>query len=137
MLRRNLGAGFLALAAIVLLGNTLLAAPPKDKDKDKEKSETSVAAHWDWTMFDDKDKVIEKGSFNVRGFALMKDGRRIGTYSEVSDTEVKVEVEEGKLKGKMTLTKAKASDVNWEGVIDSDKKGQSYKVTFSFVKAIK
>ncbi len=126
-----------ALAFVIVVLATSSASAQRGKDKDKGDTKTPPqAAHWDWTIYDEKGKEVEKGSFNVRGYALMKNGKRIGVYEDVSETEVKVEVEEGRLKGKLKLTKTKATDVNWEGTLDREN-GSSYKVTFSFVKEIK
>jgi hypothetical protein len=85
-------------------------------------------------VYDENGKEIDQGSFTVRGYVIFKDGKRIGTYDDVSATQVKVEITQGRLKGKLDLYKEKESAVNWKGELDSDNKGGKYKIAVVFEK---
>jgi hypothetical protein len=125
MVRCAIGSVLVAFA-IIALGSGSAAG------RDKERIIEAVAK-WDWTVFDEKDRAVETGTFVVRGFEIMKNGKRIGTADVVSETQVKVSITEGLLKGKLDLYKDKASAVNWKGELKSDN-GQTYKIIVVFVK---
>src|SRR5438477_6152801 len=112
MLRWAIGSLLLAFAIVTLVIGPATAG---QRGGHGNGNNVNVVAKWDWSVFDERDKEIERGSFTVRGYVLFKDGRRIGAYDDVSDTQVKVNVTDGRLKGTLDLYKDKASAVNWKG----------------------
>jgi hypothetical protein len=125
MVRCVIGSVVVAFAIIALVNASAMA-----RDKDKV---IQAAAQWDWTVFDEKDRAVETGTFTARGYEILKNGKRIGSFDVVSETQVKVTITEGLLRGNLDLNKDKASAVNWKGEFKSDN-GQAYKITVVFVK---
>jgi hypothetical protein len=90
---------------------------------------------WDYDVMDQDDKRVEKGTFFARGLALFnKQNRRIGTYEiDPTDTEVKVTMLEGKLKGKLDLRRESPTSLTFKGELERGS-GLKYKVTVVFEK---
>jgi hypothetical protein len=133
-MRRSLGGRvvlILSLFALVVgLTPTAKAKPPV-----KPSTNDTVIHNWAWTINDEKDKFIEKGNWTVKGFVIFNGAnKRTGTYEMVSETHVKLDMTDGRLKGfKIDLYKEKESTVNWKGEVDTGK-NRIYKILVSFKK---
>ena len=105
-----------------------------DKKVDTPKPENAPPVKWDYDVVDQDDKPVEKGSFVARGFAIYNGfGRRVGTYEDVSPTEVSMTMTEGKLKGKVDLRRETPTTLTWKGELERGS-GLTYKITVVFEK---
>jgi hypothetical protein len=122
MSRSAIGGVLLVLVSIALVGGSATA------------QKAPTGAKWDYTIFDEKDKVVEKGVFFARGQVLFnRNNVRIGTYEDVSPTHIKLLVTDGKLKGKLDLKREDPKALTWKGELERVS-GRQLRVTFSFEK---
>lgn len=133
MHRSILGGMFMFLAVLALVGGSKTAVQGKDKGGKPGAATGNVVAKWDWMVFDENDNLLEKGNFTARGYTIYKNGKLIGSYDEISDTHFRVEVSEGRLKGKLDLFKEDKSGINWKGELERPTGGK-YKIKVSFEK---
>lgn len=123
MNRAFCGSVMLVLASLVLTGT------PATAQKGKPPAQTS--AKWDFTVADATDRVIDKGVFVAKGFTLHHNNKRIGMFTPVSDTQINMDVNHGKLNGKLDLKRDDAKSLMWKGSL-SRPGGETYKVTIMF-----
>jgi hypothetical protein len=126
MLRSTIGRVSLAFGVIALAGSSASAQPRHNDNKPSTLPQVNVAK-WDWSVYDENDRVFEKGNFVARGYAIFKNNQRTGTYEDISPTQVRVEMTGSRLKGKIDLFKEAGSDVNWKGEL-AKPGGGKYKI---------
>jgi hypothetical protein len=120
---RAIGGGVL----LVLVAGALATVLPSQ-------AAAPTGAKWDYTVYDEDGKEVQKGAIVVRGFVLVNlKNKRIGTYEEAGPGHIKVDVDEGKLKGKMDLYRDKENTSAWKGELKREDGGK-YKITFVFEK---
>jgi hypothetical protein len=116
---------------LVVFALAVLCEPATALQKVQAKTK---GAKWDYKVVDENDKKVEEGVFFARGLVLFnRFNERIGTYEDVSETEVKADISKGKLKGKFVLTRKDASALTWKGELERGS-GRKYKMTVSFEK---
>jgi hypothetical protein len=119
---------------LVALLTGVLVSGPAAAQRERGRTPPTITVKWDYDVVDQDDKAVEKGTFFARGFAIFnKMNKRIGTYEDVSETEVKVTITEGKLKGTLDLTKEKPTSLTWKGVLERGS-GLTYKISVVFEK---
>jgi hypothetical protein len=118
---------FQVVTIVFVVGGSSDAGKGKDK---KNPEPGTVAAKWDWTITDQSDKLVEKGSFTVRGYVLYHNGKQIGTYDDVLENKIKVMMTHGPLKGTLNLTRKETSP-NWSGILERES-GGNYNISVVF-----
>jgi hypothetical protein len=130
MIRSMVGGVVLALAIL-----TLVDGPAAYAQKKKGNNPAMIVAKWDWTVTDENDKFVEKGTWIVKGYVIYNGiEKRVGKYEDIDETHVKVEIYEGRLTGKFDLQKEKPSSSEWNGELALPNKGGKYKISSVFEK---
>jgi len=138
MLRSMVSGVLLVFAVLALVSGSATAVQKGGKGGKGDKADKAdkVVAKWDWTVTNEKDKFIEKGTWIVKGYEIYNGkNRKVGKYQDVDKTHVKLEVFEGRLTGKFDLEKEKESSSEWKGELELPKKAGTYKITAVFEKS--
>ena len=135
MLRSMVG-GVLLVFAILALVSGSATAEQKGGKGDKGDKGNKVVAKWDWSVTNENDKFVEKGTWIVKGYEIYNgENKKVGKYEDVDRTHVKLEIFEGRLTGKFDLQKEKESSSEWNGELELPKKAGKYKITAVFEKS--
>jgi hypothetical protein len=132
---RSISREMLLVVAIVALVCGSATAAQKDKPGTPVRPGNKVgSAKWDYTLVDENNKVVQKGVFFARNSLIInRRGKKVGTYEDVSETYVKVDVDEGHLKGKIELRRDQPTTPAWTGELERPNGGK-YKITVTFEK---
>jgi hypothetical protein len=128
MVRSTLGALVVVFAALVLVSD---ATAGKDKKGGGSGGPNTVV--WAWTTYDDSGKATMKGTWKVKGYVIFNGGgKRVGTYEDVGEGHVKVEIDEFRLTGTLDLRR-EAGSSQWSGEL-TRKSGDTLKIKVVFEK---
>ncbi len=129
-------------ASLVLTGGISPAGPQEKKDKNDKPGNQIPGARYSYKAVevgkDDVDgKEIDSGVFRADKNKLYKGPtNQIGSYLHTTKDEVHLDIEKGKLKGKMVLARwkqGKQDSPTWKGTWKSDDGGK-YRMTLILIK---
>src|SRR3954447_13965589 len=90
MLRSMVGGVLLVFAILALVSGSATAGQKGDKG-DKGDKGSKVVAKWDWTVTNENDKFVEKGTWIVKGYEIFNGrNQRVGKYIDDDKTHVNV-----------------------------------------------
>lgn len=104
----------LVLVGAALFGG-LAPAEPQDKGKKKKDAGAVSGARWEYRAVGDDDKELASGQWRAYDRKVFRGGKQIGTYDQTSKEQIKLEITEGSLKGKIELQLTKSKPPTWRG----------------------